>query len=662
MSQCCNSFTLPIEVQQGKKKVVLAGNPNVGKSVFFNEFTGLYVDVSNFPGTTLDISYGVKGDYVILDTPGVYGISSFNDEERIARDIILHGDIIVNVVNALNLERDLFLTQQIIDTQKPVIVALNMIDEAMYAGVEIDIDKLSNRLGVPVIPTIATKKDNVSKVFESIGKAKVGNSSLGKFTGDLQSLVDNGIHSGEALLILESDPVIAERNNVPPKTSQEEIYKIRRTHITNIIADVVKQSEKTETFKSKLSRWMIRPLSGAIILAGMLYAMYLAIGVFVAQTIIEITEEMIMGEMYEPFVVGILSKFFAEDTVIAEILYGEFGVLTMTPIYVLGLLLPLVAGFYFFLALFEDTGYLPRIAAFTDRLMSSIGLNGKAIIPMILGFGCVTMATITTRMLASDRERRMSIFLLGLAIPCSAQLAVIVALLAGAGFHYALLYGMVIFIVFGIVGMLLNNVLPGKSTDLLLDLPPLRLPIMKNVLQKTFTRSYHFIKEAFPLFAIGALIISIFKVTKILDYLIELFSPITVTLLGLPKEAAIAFIMGIVRRDFGAAGLNEMALTGSQVLISLVTITLFVPCIASVLVLFKERSTKEGAVMWLSTFIIAFLMGGLVHGLLSTFAGLGDAGAAYASIAVLFMMLVVVAFITNYRRSRNEESNVNFRA
>lgn len=662
MGQCCNSFTLPIEVQQGKKKVVLAGNPNVGKSVFFNEFTGLYVDVSNFPGTTLDISYGVKGDYVILDTPGVYGISSFNDEERIARDIILHGDIIVNVVNALNLERDLFLTQQIIDTQKPVIVALNMIDEAMYAGVEIDIDKLSEKLGVPVIPTIATKKENVSKVFDSIGKAKAGNSSLGQFVNELQLLSENGIHSGEALLILESDPVVAERNNVQPKMNQEEIYRNRRTYITQIIAEVVKQSDKSETFKSKLSRWMIRPLSGAIILAGMLYAMYLAIGVFVAQTIIEITEEMIMGEMYEPFIVGILSKFFAEDTVIAEILYGEFGVLTMTPIYVLGLLLPLVAGFYFFLALFEDTGYLPRIAAFTDRLMSSIGLNGKAIIPMILGFGCVTMATITTRMLASDRERRMSIFLLGLAIPCSAQLAVIVALLAGAGFHYALLYGMVIFIVFGIVGMLLNNVLPGKSTDLLLDLPPLRLPILKNVLQKTFTRSYHFIKEAFPLFAIGALIISIFKVTKILDFLIELFSPITVSLLGLPKEAAIAFIMGIVRRDFGAAGLNELALSGSQVLIALVTITLFVPCIASVLVLFKERSTREGAVMWASTFIIAFLMGGLVHGLLSVFSGLGDAGAAYASIAVLFATLVVVAFITKYRRDKNEESSVSYRA
>lgn len=601
-------------------KVVLAGNPNVGKSVFFNSFTGLYVDVSNFPGTTLDISSAVREDKLIMDTPGVYGISSFNDEERIARDIILSADVVVNVVNALNIERDLFLTQQIIDTKKPVIVALNMLDEAKNAGMKIEIDKLSELLGVPVIPTVATKMENVNAVFEAINSARPGNSSLASYNKEIKLFVDKGIKEADALLILEGDVNVAERNKVKPLELQNCIYRQRRGYISKIIEAVVQQTKTNSTFKEKLSILMVKPLSGTLILLGVLYFMYLAIGVFLAQTVIEITEDFLMAELYGGFIVMLLSKLFAEGSVLAEIMYGEFGIFTMAPIYVFGLLLPLVAGFYFFLSLFEDTGYLPRIAAFTDRAMCSIGLNGKAIIPMILGFGCVTMAKITTRMLSSDRERRIAIFLLGLAIPCSAQLAVIFGLLAGVGMKYIVTYVIVIALVFGLIGKLLNSILPGSSTDLLLDLPPLRLPSMRNVLQKTWIKSWHFIKEAFPLFVLGAFIISVLKVTRMLDVLINAMEPLTVSWLGLPKEAAVAFIMGIVRRDFGAAGLNQLALPDLQVLIALITITLFVPCIASVLVMFKERGNKEAVIMWLSTFIIAFLVGGTVYRVLSLLA------------------------------------------
>jgi len=315
---------------------------------------------------------------------------------------------------------------------------------------------------------------------------------------------------------------------------------------------------------------------------------------------------------YEPFVRKLIGYLFAPEGVIGRILIGEFGVLTMSVTYIFGLLLPLVIGFYTVLSIMEDSGYLPRLATLVDRVLTSLGLNGRAIIPTILGFGCVTMATVTTRLLGSDRERRIAIILLSLAIPCSAQLGVIAALIAPLGPGYLLAYVAVITTVFVVVGKVLNRVLPGESTSLLIDLPPLRLPRPGNVLKKTWTKSEMFIREAGPLFVWGALLISVLQVSGLLDRIQELLAPLTVTWLGLPKEAATAFIMGFVRRDFGAAGLYGLPLGSWQTLVALVTITLFVPCIASVMVIFKERGKREGALIWVGNLIIAFLVGGLL--------------------------------------------------
>jgi ferrous iron transport protein B len=265
-----------------------------------------------------------------------------------------------------------------------------------------------------------------------------------------------------------------------------------------------------------------------------------------------------------------------------------------------------------FLAVLEDSGYLPRIATLTDRLLSSIGLNGRAIIPVILGFGCVTMATMTTRLLGSEREKRIAVFLLGLSIPCSAQLGVIAGLLSPLGGKLVLVFVGVILGVFVIAGTIMDRVLPGESTALLIDLPPIRLPKLNNVLKKTWNKSGAFVVEATPIFALGALLITVLQLTGLLEVLQNMLAPLTMGWLKLPREASIAFIMGIVRRDFGAAGLYTMPLTPVQTIIALVTITLFVPCIASVMMMFKERGWKEAIAMWLGTWIIAFFVGGIV--------------------------------------------------
>lgn len=636
----CHQIGMHIDVPENAKKIVLAGNPNAGKSVFFNYLTGMYVDVSNYPGTTLEISHGKMGENVIVDTPGVYGISSFNDEERVARDVILAADVVVNVVNAVHLERDLFLTQQIIDTGVPMIVALNMIDEAEKQGIKINVDLLSDLLGVPVFTTVAVKKVGLDTIKNNIFNARSGQIDF-KLQSQLDSMLNRVGNQGEALLVLEGDAAVSERHGIEPGGKREEIYLSRRQRVNDIVQHVMKEDNKDSSFVSTLSRFMIKPSTGIPMLVLALYVMYKVIGVFVAGTIVGITEESIMQGIYEPAMRGLVSQFIAADSALGEILIGEFGVLTMTFTYVFGLLLPLVAGFYFFLSIFEDSGYLPRIATLTDRVLTSIGLNGRAIIPLILGFGCVTMATIVTRLLGSDRERRIAIFLLALTIPCSAQLGVIAGMLAGIGAEYVLLYAVAIVSVLVVVGTLLNSILPGKSTDLLIDLPALRLPRIDNVVKKTAIKSYQFIREAFPLFALGAFIISTFQVTGILKALQNMLAPLTVGWLNLPVEASTAFIMGIVRRDFGAAGLSDLTLMPIQTVIALITITLFVPCIASILVMFKERSKVEAAIMWMGSWVIAFLVGGIVAQLSNAF-GQGSQVAPVTAIIVTAVVLVVL--------------------
>jgi ferrous iron transport protein B len=261
----------------------------------------------------------------------------------------------------------------------------------------------------------------------------------------------------------------------------------------------------------------------------------------------------------------------------------------------------------------EDTGYLPRLAVLVDRALSSIGLNGRAVIPLIIGFGCVTMATITTRLLGTQREKTIATAILGLTIPCSAQLGVILGLLAKTGgWQYWAIYSATMFAVLVGVGTIMNKLLPGESSHLLIDLPPLRLPQWKNVLRKTWSKSWGFLVEATPLFALGALIVGVMKVTGALQVSINGLAPAVVGLLHLPKEAATAFIMGLIRRDFGAAGLTDLPLTPAQMVVALVVITLFVPCIATVTVLYKERGWKEASTLWFGSWVLAFAIGGVL--------------------------------------------------
>jgi ferrous iron transport protein B len=604
---CCE--VVAERVREGDLKIVLAGNPNVGKSAVFQCLTGVYVEVSNYPGTTVDISSGrLDAGAVVFDTPGVYGVSAFNDEEQVAREVILSADTVVNVVDAAHLDRDLFLTLQLVDMGFPTVVALNMMDEAKDHGLAIDVEKLSRELGIEVVPTVAVKNQGFDQLREAVRRARSGHLTEG--IAERLPAVES---RSDAVMILEDDEEACKEHGVAPAGMREEIYRLRRDRADGIISRVVAETNQGARLSTRLGRLTLHPVWGAMIMLLFLVVMYYLLGVFIAQTVVGVTEGVWMNQHYTPWIVELGSKLVNPGSFIGQLFIGEFGLLTMTVTYLIGLLLPLVIGFYLILAFMEDSGYLPRVAVLVDRLMMMVGLNGRAVIPMILGFGCVTMATMTTRLMGTKRERTIATFLLSLAIPCSAQLAVLATMLAPLGLGYTLLFVAIMALIYGIAGAAMNKFLPGQSSDLLIDLPPLRLPRLVNMLQKTWLKSKMFLVEAGGIFAAGSVAVAALNAWGVLDKLQGVMQPITRGWLGLPKETANAFIMGFVRRDFGAAGLYDLTMTRHQTLVALLTITLFVPCIASIIIIFKERGRREGLVIWLADLGLAILLGGIVH-------------------------------------------------
>jgi ferrous iron transport protein B len=596
-------------------RVALVGNPNVGKSLFFNFLSGIYVDVSNYPGTTIEFIKGHFGEFDIFDTPGVYGISSFSDEERVTREIVLQADIILNIVDAAHLERDLFLTQQLVDMGKKVSVFLNCMDEVKKVGLEIDAELLSKYLGVPVFKSSATTRAGFDQIETAIREARRGNPDPGLHHKLHAALSVTGSEA-EALLILEGDEVVAERHGVEVENEREAIYIDRRNRVNLIINSVLSDKNVRTRLSTLAGRWAINMWTGIPMVGVALYLVYLFVGKLVAQDLVRFTEVELGQKLWEPWVRALITHYIPAHSSLGILLVGEFGIATMTITYLLFLLLPLVVAFYLALAVMEDSGYLPRLATLVDRSLNAVGLNGSAIIPLILGFGCVTMATITTRLLGNDREKRIAASILQFAIPCSAQLAVVAALLAGAGFGAVLTYSLTIFSVFVLIGTVLHRILPGTTTPLLIDLPPMRLPRPDNIIRKTAYRAYYFMKEATPWFFTGALGVGLLQITGLLVVWQNSLAPLTTRWLQLPREAATAFVMGMVRRDFGAAGLYQLALTPRQIVVALVTITLFTPCIASLMIMFKERGTKEALAVWVGTWLVAFAIGGLLSQIL----------------------------------------------
>lgn len=638
------------------KKIALVGNPNTGKSVIFHNLTGTYATVSNYPGTTVDVSKG-KGrienlEIEVVDTPGTYALLPITEDERVTRSILLNEklDLIIQVIDAKNLERMLPLTLQILEADLPIVLALNMMDEAKKLQIEIDIHQLEKDLEIPVVGTIATSKKGMRELKSKILKyIKQKTTSIVDYNQEIENSLEKIVKLLEneyglskraiSLLLLQDDHEIWEIIKIKEKKNYVEIRKIlsntqqkfsqpltyfinkRRIWVAKQIAskNLINPPEQKITLKEKISRLMMHPITGVPILFLTLYfGLYWFVGVFGAQTLVEFLEADVFEGYFNPFISDLFVQYI-DNISVQELFVGDYGIITLGVRYAIALILPIVGTFFIAFSIIEDTGYLPRMALLIDRVFKKIGLNGRAVIPMILGLGCGTMATLVTRTLETRRERMIATVLLALAIPCSAQLGVIFAIMANN--PLAMLTWIITIIgIFMLIGLLASRLLPGEKPGFYMEIPPLRMPKISNVLMKTFARMEWYFKEVFPMFILASIVIWIGQISGFFEIAVELIS-IPVQWIGLPSEAATAVLFGFFRRDYGAAGLYDLqqigGLTGIQLAVAAVTLTLFVPCIAQFSVLIKERGWRMSVAIAAFVLAFAFTVGYVLNLILS---------------------------------------------
>lgn len=654
-----NCHTMPAVALNSGQRIALVGNPNVGKSLFFHRLTGTYVVVSNYPGTTVELSQGTAkslGHATVVDTPGIVAFPSRTDDEAVTARVILRESFraVLQVGDAKNFRRTLLLTAQLAELGVPLVLALNMMDEAQAHGLQVDVERLSQILGLTVVPTIATRGTGVADVERALEQARPAAlelcypAELEDALEKMQPLFPESTTSsrGLGLLWLSGDEVVDSwlreaarpedfqaleriRRELKADLAQSPEIVIQQVHndwVDRVCQQVLHQKKQEGVgFAARLSRITIHPLWGLPVLALVLYGMYWFVGVFGAGTLVGLLEEDLFSGIVNPWVTAAIERLIPIPFLV-DMLVGEYGLWTMGMTYAVALLLPIVTTFFIAFGVLEDSGYLPRLAVLTNKIFRMLGLNGKAVLPMVLGLGCVTMATLTTRILTSKRDRLLVIFLLALAIPCSAQLGVVLGMLSAISASAALIWFGLMIGVLLLVGWLAAKLLPGERTPLVVELPPLRLPVLSNVVMKTLARLEWYVKEAVPLFLIGTLLLFVLDKIHVLPWLIQAGEPLVTGWLGLPAEASSAFLLGFLRRDFAATGLFAMqetiGLTNLQVLVAIVTITLFVPCIASTFMIIKERGVKTTAAMLAFIFPFAFLVGGLLYRVL-TFLGWG---------------------------------------
>lgn len=642
--------------EKSYERIALVGNPNVGKSVIFGLLTGKYVTVSNYPGTTVEVSYGnISLDskrLVLIDTPGTNSLIPMSEDEKVTRDIILkeNPSAIIQVADSKNLKRTLLLTLQIAEMGIPMILDLNMADEARDRGIVIDIERLSEILGINVIPTIAPQRKGVKELRASILNPRIPkvrvryHDKIEEYIERISTLLPDSAISKRAisLMILSGDESLREWLKVNlTKETIKEIERLRdecqlklktslsslinesRLNLATEIAEKVVRYIPAEKgrFFSTIGRISMHPLWGIPVLLAVLFGLYEFVGVFGAGTLVDLLEEIVFGNYINPMATKVV-KLLIPFEIIQEMLVGEYGLITVALTYAIAIILPITTTFFIAFAILEDSGYLPRLAIMTNRIFNLMGLNGKAVLPMVLGLGCGTMAVMTSRILETRRERVITTFLLALAIPCSAQLGVILGMLGALSLRATIIWSLCIIVVLLISGYLASKLVKGEKTDFFLEIPPIRKPDIMNIFIKTLGRVEWYLKEAVPLFILGTFILFLLHKLNLLILIEKAASPVIVNLVGLPEKTTEAFILGFLRRDYGAAGLFAMAekglLTPIQSVVSLVTITLFVPCLANFFMIIKEMGLKTALLIIAIVFPTAFLAGGLLNWILTT--------------------------------------------
>jgi len=565
-------------------KILLMGNPNVGKSAVFNRLTGANVIISNYAGTTIEFTKGIMrlaGQQLeLIDVPGTYTLEPTNKAEQIAVEMLKgrkDEDVVINVVETTNLERSLNLTLQLLKEKVHIVLALNFWDETKHKGISIDIEKLESILKVPCVPICALTGEGINQLVKRIKEAKPS--------------------------LLEYD-------------EQEKWHEIG-----NIVDKVQTITHRHHTLLEKLSDASVRPLSGITIAVIVLFLAF-KLTRFIGEGLIGYVCEPVFENIWSPvmlkfsFFLG--SAGFIHDIVIGHLVEGQidygqsFGLLTTGLFVPLGVVLPYVFAFYLVLSFLEDFGYLPRLAIMVDTLMHRLGLHGLAIVPMLLGLGCNVPGVLSTRILETRRERFISATILAIGVPCTALQAMIVGLLGRHGMvRVGIVYG-TLFIVWLILGVLLNHIVKGRSPEIFVEIPPYRIPYFRGLSKKIWIRMKWFVKEAVPFVLLGVLIVNLLYTFGIIQFVGKITAPVVTRVLGLPQEAIGALIVGFLRKDVAVGMLIPLGLTAKQLIIASVVLAMYFPCVATFATLVKELGVvdmlKSAGIMLISSLVVGGLL------------------------------------------------------
>ena len=543
-------------------RILLMGNPNVGKSVVFSRLTGVNVIASNYPGTTVEFAKGsmsVGGEKAeLVDVPGTYTLEPTSRAEEVAVEMLGEGDVVINVADATNLERNLYLTLQLLQRKIPMVVALNLWDETKHTGITIDAGELEEILGVPVIPTTAVTGEGIKELVSRLPEARKGS------------------HEAE----------------------DEDLW----SRIGEIVGRVQKLTHRHHTLLERFGDASVRPGTGIPIALLVLYLMFKVIR-FIGEGLIGYVFEPLFESLWKPLMMKVSlllgSTGFVHDILIGKLVEGDIdfveslGLLTTGLFVPIAMVLPYVFAFYLILGFLEDSGYLPRLAVLVDNIMHRLGLHGLAIIPMLLGLGCNVPGALATRVLETRRERFLAATLMAIAVPCMAQIAMIVGLVGQYGARgLGTVFG-TLFVVWVVLGVLLNRVVKGESPEIFAEIPPYRIPYWNALAKKLWMRVRSFITEAVPFVLLGVLAVNILYALRIIEFVGKVTAPVITGLLGLPEEAVGAMIVGFLRKDVAIGMLAPLGLSLSQLVVASVILAMYFPCVATFAVMAKELGAKD---------------------------------------------------------------------
>lgn len=611
-------------------KIGLIGNPNVGKSLIFHQLTGIGVEVSNYPGTTVDLFSGTlcyrKERIDLVDLPGIYSLEGKSPEEEIVRNFITGEEVegLVAVLDATHLERNLYLLLQVAEYKKPLVVVLNMMDEAEKRGIEIDREKLSSIIGTEVIPVTATQGKNVGEIIPAIlFRSRTPDITIPydlHIEAAIRTLVSvHGISRVVALQALQGmvdDPGIAESAG----TLAREIEEVHRMSVQQIIAGnrhrcarviaekVIRKRE--EVTAGSLDTLLTSRVWGPVILCAVLAAILLSV--------------FSIGSYLEAFLVGSFESLIVQPflSLGLEPLPEQIGLAILLALQAgLGIAFPFIFTFYIFISILEDSGYLTRAAFLADSTMHRLGMHGQGIIPLILGFGCNVPAIMGLRLLRTRRERVIASFLVSM-IPCSARTVIIAGIVAVfVGFGAALSIYVITFGLIILTGIVLSRITPGERYGMILELSPLRVPEPGNVLAKSWYRIREFLVIAMPLLVAASIVLGLLQYIGFFSLFAELVAPFSETILGLPGYAASALLFGILRKEMALetlvilSGTADLAsvLTAGQIYVFAVVSVLFIPCISTIAVLVKVVGARITFLVSLYTLILGVCIGALIN-------------------------------------------------